>query len=79
MEQDTADTNALFALVLDHEADWLTRAHANSVDKGFSEEYRRGFLAAAGWVRFHAEMARTGTLEVKDGEVRTTSRPLGTG
>jgi hypothetical protein len=42
-------------LILTLEADWLERAHANSHDKGFTEEYRRGFAAAAGWVRWHAE------------------------
>lgn len=37
------------------EAQWLERAHANSADKGYGEEYRKGFAAAATWVRFHAE------------------------
>lgn len=37
------------------EAEWLEKAHANSADKGYSDEYRKGFAAAAGWVRFHAE------------------------
>lgn len=43
--------------VLKSEAEWLMTAHANSADKGFSEEFRRGFQCAAGWVAFHA---RTG-------------------
>lgn len=41
--------------VLLGEAEWLERAHANSADKGYSAEYRKGFAAAAGWVRLHAE------------------------
>jgi hypothetical protein len=41
--------------VLHSEADWLETAHANSADKGYSVEFRKGFAAAARWVRLHAE------------------------
>jgi len=46
------DTDAVLAT----EAAWLETAHANSAGRGYSDEYRRGFAAAAGWVRLHAEM-----------------------
>ena len=41
--------------ILMAEAKWLDTAHKNSVNKGYSEEYRKGFKTAAGWVLFHAE------------------------
>jgi hypothetical protein len=37
------------------EAKWLTGAHANSEGRGFTNQYRDGFEAAAGWVRFHGQ------------------------
>jgi hypothetical protein len=37
------------------EAAWLFAAHANSERHGYTEDVRRGFALAAGWVRRHAE------------------------
>jgi hypothetical protein len=50
--------------VLATEAEWLTAAHANSADKGYSSQYREGFKAAAGWVALHAEIAARAEAEV---------------
>ena len=50
MTDSSAETDVLLS-----EAEWLEAAHANSIDKGYSVEYRKGFAASAGWVRFHAE------------------------
>lgn len=47
------------AEVLRAEAEWLETACANAVKHfsgRFSPAYLEGFKAAAGWVRFHAEM-----------------------
>ncbi len=49
------------------EADWLTRAHADSADKRYSAEYRAGFLAAAGWVRFHSQLTSEGRRPAPEG------------
>lgn len=46
------------------EAEWLETAHANAVALGrFSPQYLAGFKAAAGWVRIHAEEARSQSEE----------------
>lgn len=39
------------------EAEWLRTAHANSIGKEYSEDYRDGFAAAIGWIEFHAKRA----------------------
>jgi len=46
----TAENNALM-----REAEWLETALANSANKGYNVEFRKGFAAAVGWVRLHAE------------------------
>jgi len=49
------------AKILAEEHEWLMRAYTNSAGKGYSEQYRDGFKAAAGWVRLHSEIAAAAT------------------
>lgn len=39
---------------LEEQATFLETAHANSSNKGYSYDVRKGFRMAAGWVRRHA-------------------------
>ena len=47
-------------VTLREEAQWLRSAHANSLDKGYSQALRDGFASAIGWVELHAEMVERG-------------------
>ena len=46
---------AAIRAVLTAEAEWLWTVHANSADKGYSDDLCAGFRSAAGWVGFHAD------------------------
>jgi hypothetical protein len=52
------------------EAEWLETSHRNSAGRGYSEEYRAGYAAAAGWVRLHAQMRDQEDAKAEDAQPR---------